>query len=199
MPLRVSRASRAMRWSMQLAAQAPGDEVQIGARGPGARGERAGKPVANLVEPLQQGRKKRLRLGPTASGQLESLAASARAPRQAMPARGAGARRAEPTARREPARRSRPRRSASERDRSAAKSIKVVSVSWPTAEISGIGNSAAARTTSSSLNGHKSSIEPPPRATISRSGRGSIDGKAADRLGDPGRTRPPPGPAPATG
>ena len=68
--------------------------------------------------------------------------------------------------------------------RSAAWSISVVSVSWPTAEISGIGDSAAARTTSSSLNAHRSSIEPPPRATISRSGRGSIDAKAADRRGD---------------
>ena len=55
---------------------------------------------------------------------------------------------------------------------SAAKSISVTSVSWPTAEISGIMLSAAARTTISSLNDHRSSIEPPPRATIIRSGRG---------------------------
>ena len=54
--------------------------------------------------------------------------------------------------------------------RSAAKSISVVSVSCPTALISGIGDSAAARTTASSLKAHRSSIEPPPRATISRSG-----------------------------
>ena len=57
--------------------------------------------------------------------------------------------------------------------RSLAKSIKVVSVSWPTAEISGIVLAAAARTTSSSLNAHKSSRLPPPRATINRSGRGT--------------------------
>ena len=57
---------------------------------------------------------------------------------------------------------------------SAAKSISVISVSWPTAEISGIMLSAAARTTISSLNDHRSSSEPPPRATISRSGRGIL-------------------------
>ena len=57
--------------------------------------------------------------------------------------------------------------------RSAAKSISVTSVSWPTAEMSGIMLSAAARTTISSLNDHRSSSEPPPRATIRRSGRGS--------------------------
>ena len=56
--------------------------------------------------------------------------------------------------------------------RSAAKSISVVSVSCPTAEISGIALSAAARTTISSLNPQRSSRHPPPRATISRSGRG---------------------------
>ena len=57
--------------------------------------------------------------------------------------------------------------------RSAAKSISVVSVSCPTAEISGIALAAAARTTISSLNGIRSSRLPPPRATISRSGRGT--------------------------
>ena len=56
--------------------------------------------------------------------------------------------------------------------RSAAWSIRVVSVSCPTAEISGITLAAAARATLSSLNPQRSSIEPPPRATISRSGRG---------------------------
>ena len=54
---------------------------------------------------------------------------------------------------------------------SAAKSARLVSVSWPTAEITGIGDPAIARTTISSLNAHRSSIEPPPRATISTSGR----------------------------
>ena len=61
--------------------------------------------------------------------------------------------------------------------RSAAKSISVTSVSWPTAEISGMKLAAAARTTISSLNDHRSSSEPPPRATMMRSGRG---GSAAD-------------------
>ena len=57
---------------------------------------------------------------------------------------------------------------------SAAKSINVMSVSCPTAEISGIRLLAAARTTISSLNDHRSSSEPPPRATINRSGRGIL-------------------------
>ena len=56
---------------------------------------------------------------------------------------------------------------------SDAWSISVVSVSWPTAEISGIAEAAAARTTTSSLKAHRSSRPPPPRATISRSGRGT--------------------------
>ena len=42
----------------------------------------------------------------------------------------------------------------------------------PTAEMSGMRLAATARTTISSLNPHRSSMEPPPRATISRSGRG---------------------------
>ena len=55
--------------------------------------------------------------------------------------------------------------------KSAAKSHRVVSVSCPTAEIIGIVQSATARTTASSLKAQRSSIEPPPRATITRSGR----------------------------
>ena len=55
---------------------------------------------------------------------------------------------------------------------SAARSISVQSVSWPTAAISGIALRAAARTAISSLKLHRSSSEPPPRATISTSGRG---------------------------
>ena len=47
--------------------------------------------------------------------------------------------------------------------RSAAKSAMVTSVSWPTAEITGIGQAAIARATTSSLNAHRSSSEPPPR------------------------------------
>src|SRR5262249_39641635 len=54
---------------------------------------------------------------------------------------------------------------------SAAKSMSVTSVSCPTAEISGITLAATARTTISSLNDHRSSSEPPPRATMRRSGR----------------------------
>ncbi len=47
--------------------------------------------------------------------------------------------------------------------RSAAKSQRVKSVSCPTAEITGIREAATARTTASSLNGQRSSAEPPPR------------------------------------
>ena len=57
--------------------------------------------------------------------------------------------------------------------RSAAKSISVVSVSCPTADITGIELSATARTTTSSLKHQRSSRLPPPRATISKSGRWS--------------------------
>ena len=56
--------------------------------------------------------------------------------------------------------------------RSDTKSINVVSVSCPTAEISGIRHAAAARMTISSLKAIRSSRLPPPRATISTSGRG---------------------------
>src|SRR5260221_13275687 len=52
--------------------------------------------------------------------------------------------------------------------------MSVVSVSWPTAEISGIAEAAAARTTISSLNAIRSSRLPPPRATMRRSGRGTL-------------------------
>ena len=57
--------------------------------------------------------------------------------------------------------------------RSATWSISVQSVSWPTAAISGIALRAAARTTISSLKPHRSSSDPPPRATISTSGLGA--------------------------
>jgi len=56
--------------------------------------------------------------------------------------------------------------------RSETKSMSVVSVSWPTALISGIVQAATVRASASSLNGQRSSTEPPPRATISTSGRG---------------------------
>ncbi|MNI25893.1 hypothetical protein D3C73_795720 [compost metagenome] len=53
--------------------------------------------------------------------------------------------------------------------RSAAKSAIVKSVSWPTAEMTGIPEAAIARATASSLKAHSSSREPPPRPTISTS------------------------------
>lgn len=54
--------------------------------------------------------------------------------------------------------------------RSDTKSIKVVSVSCPTAEIIGILLAKTDLTTFSSLNAHKSSMLPPPRAMIITSG-----------------------------
>ena len=52
---------------------------------------------------------------------------------------------------------------------SAAKSLKVQSISWPTADITGMAERTMARTTVSSLKLHKSSRLPPPRPTISTS------------------------------
>ena len=49
---------------------------------------------------------------------------------------------------------------------SAAKSLNVKSVSWPTADIIGVLQLYIARTTASSLKFHKSSMDPPPRPTI---------------------------------
>ena len=49
---------------------------------------------------------------------------------------------------------------------SATKSLKVKSVSCPTAEIIGVLQLKIALTTSSSLKFHKSSIDPPPRPMI---------------------------------
>jgi len=49
---------------------------------------------------------------------------------------------------------------------SATKSAMVKSVSCPTAEITGTEHAAMARATRSSLKVHRSSSDPPPRATI---------------------------------
>ena len=53
--------------------------------------------------------------------------------------------------------------------RSAAKSASVTSVSCPTPHTTGKPEAAIARTTRSSLNDHRSSSDPPPRHTISKS------------------------------
>ena len=53
--------------------------------------------------------------------------------------------------------------------RSAARSVSVTSISWPTAEIVGMRQAATARTTFSSLKADRSSREPPPRATMTTS------------------------------
>ncbi len=54
--------------------------------------------------------------------------------------------------------------------RSAAKSARVKSVSCPTPVMTGACDSTTARTTRSSLNAHRSSMEPPPRASRITSG-----------------------------
>ena len=52
---------------------------------------------------------------------------------------------------------------------SAARSVSVTSTSCPTAEIVGIDEAATALTTTSSLKEARSSLEPPPRATMTTS------------------------------
>jgi len=56
---------------------------------------------------------------------------------------------------------------------SAAKSASVTSTSWPTPHTTGSGWATTARTTRSSLNAHRSSSEPPPRARIVSAGASS--------------------------
>ena len=104
-----------MRWSMRLRRRRPATRFKSARAVAGARGERAGKPLAKLVEPLQHGREERLRLRPAANGQLEALAAALDAPRQAMPRPVRELAELSRAARRAPARRSRRRRSASAR------------------------------------------------------------------------------------
>ena len=57
--------------------------------------------------------------------------------------------------------------------RSATKSAMVTSVSWPTAEMTGTGDAAIARATTSSLKAQRSSIDPPPRPTMMTSTPGT--------------------------
>ena len=153
----------------KIAAKSSRDQVKITAGASCTRGKRPGQSFTDVVQALRNRREDGLRLGPAADSQVEAFAAALGRRERHCCARcesspswpnsslrtgtaisaaavGVGAR------------------------RSAAWSISVVSVSCPTAEISGIGQSAAARTTSSSLNGHRSSIEPPPRATIKKVG-----------------------------
>ena len=67
---------------------------------------------------------------------------------------------------------------------SAAKSASVTSTSCPTPHTTGIGCATTARTTRSSLNDHRSSSEPPPRARIVTDGASSAR-PAAARSPDP--------------
>ena len=76
---------------------------------------------------------------------------------------------------------------------SATKSQIVKSVSWPTPDTTGSTDSNTARATASSLNDHRSSIEPPPRRRSARRLRHAALA-SADRARDLGR-----GPSPCTG
>ena len=80
-----------------------------------------------------------------------------------------------------PARRSPRPRTGSGARTSAAKSASVTSTSCPTPHTTGIGCATTARTTRSSLNAHRSSSEPPPRARIVTAGASS--GRPASRAG----------------
>ena len=81
------------------------------------------------------------------------------------------ARRSAPASRPGPARRARRPPTASAARTSAAKSARVTSTSWPTPHDDRASDGATtARTTRSSLNGHRSSSEPPPRARIVTTG-----------------------------
>ena len=72
---------------------------------------------------------------------------------------------------------------------SAARSQSGVSCSWPTAETTGTGQAANARTTVSSLKGSRSSKLPPPRVTMTTSTSG-MGRDATERVGDaPARAR----------
>ena len=74
-----------MRWSIDLAAKAAGDEVEVAARGCRPRRERPRKPLADLIQTLRHRREDRLRLGPAADGEIEPLAGPLDPPRQALP------------------------------------------------------------------------------------------------------------------
>jgi hypothetical protein len=87
--------------------------------------------------------------------------------------------------------------------RSAARSARVTSVSWPTPHTTGSGLPATARTTRSSLKAHRSSSEPPPRTSSSTSTScalhwpGAAPARVRRRLGTLHQApdRPPPAPA----
>ena len=133
-----------------------------------ARGSRAVgviEPLARQCEQFVGARAARARRRATRCGAPPGCAASRRAS-------GAPGRRSAPSAPRAPAPPSRPRRSASARARRRrSRSASRRSRGRPRRS-AGSCSSAAARTTISSLNDHRSSSEPPPRATIRRSGRG---------------------------
>ena len=62
---------------------------------------------------------------------------------------------------------------------SATRSLSGVSCSWPTAETTGTGHAAIARTSRSSLNGRRSSKLPPPRARMTTSTPGAAATRAS--------------------
>ena len=74
---------------------------------------------------------------------------------------------------------------------SAAKSEIVKSISWPIADTTGSSEAAIARATISSLNSHKSSTLPPPRARTITSIRGSESPRTRSALQSPRQSLPP--------
>ena len=68
----------------EVAAEAPGDEVEVRTGTAGTRGKRPRQALAELVDLLRHRREQRLRLGPATDGQLEPFACPFDAPRQAF-------------------------------------------------------------------------------------------------------------------
>ena len=151
--------------------------------------ERARQPLGQRVELLARHREQFVRARQRARRGAQFGAAIVEPARPAGELAPREASRSAPSDRRAPAPPFRPPRSASARACRRRRSIRVKSVSWPTAEISGIMLSAAARTTISSLNDQRSSSEPPPRATMMQIGARHPPAlgqriEAADRGGD---------------
>ena len=138
----------------------------------GKTGERRFQPRRREVEPLSLRPKQRVRTGQGARGRAQRRAPLLEAVAHAAALAARRARRRRAGVRPRPAPPSRRRRSASARaGRPRSRSA------WCRSRArrprsSGMALAAAARTTVSSLKPHRSSSEPPPRATISTSGRG---------------------------
>ena len=76
--------SRAIRWSTSSRRRRPATRLRSARALPARAASERGKPFAEFVHPLDDRREDRLRLRPAADGQIETLAASLDAARQAM-------------------------------------------------------------------------------------------------------------------